>query len=135
MLVDQGQEWTIVELTPTCAVARHGDDATGVTRDFALGAKVETAGRQRGELGVRPGEVDVASALAFDLLRQFRDTARNGKPAYTVFDDKTLAAIAGTMPESLDELARVRGVGPAKLEQYGDPVLRVVAEARASDPS
>ena len=49
-----------------------------------------------------------------------------------MFDDKTLAAIATALPGSLDELARVRGVGPAKLEQYGDPVLAVVAEAAAT---
>jgi DNA helicase-2/ATP-dependent DNA helicase PcrA len=125
VLVDQGQDWVVVELTPECAVARRGE----ATRDFALGAKVETRGRQRGELGPRPGDVEPSSAVAFDLLRQFRERARNGKPAYTVFDDKTLAAIATAMPDSLDELARVRGVGPAKLEQYGDSVLGVVAEA------
>ncbi|MEZ5296914.1 MAG: HRDC domain-containing protein [Ilumatobacteraceae bacterium] len=31
-------------------------------------------------------------------------------------------------PTSLDELARIRGVGPAKLEQYGDSVLAVIAD-------
>jgi superfamily II DNA helicase RecQ len=45
-----------------------------------------------------------------------------------VFDDKTLAAIAQHLPASLDELARVKGVGPVKLEQYGDTVLGVIAE-------
>jgi DNA helicase-2/ATP-dependent DNA helicase PcrA len=125
VLVDQGQEWTIVELEPEAAVARCGD----ATRRFRIGAKVETLGRQRGELGPRPGDVAPTSALAFDLLRQFRERARNGKPAYTVFDDKTLAAIAQQLPESLDELARIKGIGPAKLEQYGDAVLGVVEEA------
>ena len=79
-----------------------------------------------------PGEIEPAGVVAFDLLRQFRDRARNGKPAYTVFDDKTLAAIATSLPASLDELARVRGVGPAKLEQYGDSVLGVVSDALAA---
>ena len=46
-----------------------------------------------------------------------------------MFDDKTLAAIADGLPESFDELAQVRGVGPAKLEQYGEQVLRTVADA------
>ena len=128
VLVDQGQEWTVVELEPTSALTRRGD----ATRSFPLGAKVETQGRQRGELGPRAGEVEPAGVVAFDLLRQFRDRARNGKPAYTVFDDKTLAAIATALPASLDELARVRGVGPAKLEQYGDSVLGVVTDALAA---
>jgi DNA helicase-2/ATP-dependent DNA helicase PcrA len=124
VLVDQGQEWTVTELEPEAAIAERG----GATRRFRLGASVETVGRQRGELRPRPGEVEAGSVLAFDRLRQFRDRARNGKPAYTVFDDKTLAAIAQRLPTSLDELARVKGVGPAKLEQYGDTVLGVIAD-------
>ena len=54
---------------------------------------------------------------------------RQGKPAYTVFDDKTLAAIATALPGDLARLADVKGVGPAKLEQYGDDVLTLVADA------
>jgi DNA helicase-2/ATP-dependent DNA helicase PcrA len=128
VLVDQGHEWTVVALEPEAAVA----ERNGSTRRFRLGEAVETLGRQRGELRPRPGEVDAASALAFDRLRQFRDRARNGKPAYTVFDDKTLAAIAQRLPASLDELARVKGVGPAKLEQYGDTVLGVIADVMST---
>jgi superfamily II DNA helicase RecQ len=70
-----------------------------------------------------------SAVRAFDLLRSFRERARQGKPAYTVFDDKTLAAIASALPADLNELARVKGVGPSKLEQYGDDVLGVVAAA------
>ncbi|MEJ7799559.1 MAG: HRDC domain-containing protein, partial [Ilumatobacter sp.] len=128
VLVDQGHEWVITELEPEAAVAERGD----ATRRFRIGSKVETAGRQRGKLGARPGEVDEASALVFDLLRSFRDRARDGKPAYTVFDDKTLAGIASAMPSDLADLARVKGVGPAKLEQYGDDVLDLVASARST---
>ena len=67
----------------------------------------------------------------FDALRSLRDRVRSGKPAYTVFDDKTLAAIADRLPGDLAELAEVKGVGPAKLEQYGDDVLAVVADVAA----
>jgi superfamily II DNA helicase RecQ len=125
VLVDQGQEWVVVELEPEAAVAEHGV----ASRRFPIGAKVVTAGRQRGVLGPRPGEVDEASARLFDRLRRYRDQVRDGKPAYTVFDDKTLAAIASTLPADLAELARVKGVGPAKLEQYGDDVLALTAAA------
>ena len=70
--------------------------------------------------------------MLFDLLRQFRERVRNGKPAYTVFDDKTLAALASALPGDLAALAAVKGVGPAKLEQYGDDVLELVAVATAA---
>ncbi len=125
VLVDQGHEWVITRLEPEAAIA----ERNGTIRRFGIGAKVETLGRQRGRLGPRPGDVDEASARLFDSLRGFRDQARQGKPAYTVFDDKTLAAIASALPVDLDQLARVKGVGPAKLEQYGDDVLTLVADA------
>ena len=125
VLVDQGQEWVVTELEPEAAVA----ERDGAVRKFRLGAKVETAGRQRGAMSARPGGVDEASVRLFDLLRVFRERARAGKPAYTVFDDKTLAAIASALPGDLDALARVKGVGPAKLEQYGDDVLDLVQAA------
>jgi DNA helicase-2/ATP-dependent DNA helicase PcrA len=69
-----------------------------------------------------------ADAALFESLRALRDRLRNGKPAYTVFDNATLTAIAATKPTSLQSLARIKGIGPAKLEQYGEAVLAVVAE-------
>ena len=44
-----------------------------------------------------------------------------------VFDNKTLVAIARMVPTTLIELARIPGIGPAKLEQYGDAVLALLA--------
>ncbi len=101
--------------------------AGSATRKFALGEKVETLGRQRGFLRPRSGDVDEPSVRLFDSLRSYRDRVRNGKPAYTVFDDKTLAAIAAALPDDLSQLAAVRGIGPAKLEQYGDDLLELTA--------
>jgi hypothetical protein len=126
VLVDQGQEWTITSLEPAAAVAARA----GAFRRFALGEKVETLGRQRGVLRPRSGDVDEASVRLFDLLRSFRERVRNDRPAYTVFDDKTLAAIATVLPDDLAQLAAVRGVGAVKLEQYGDDVLELTAAAR-----
>ena len=50
-------------------------------------------------------------------------------PAYIVFHNAVLAAIADAKPRSIGELAEVAGVGPTKLERYGDEVLEVVAAA------
>jgi hypothetical protein len=125
VLVDQGHEWVITELEPEAAIA----ERNGAIRRFGIGGKVETLGKQRGQLGARPGDVSEASARLFDRLRSFRDQVRQGKPAYTVFDDKTLAAIATSLPGDVEQLARVKGIGPAKLEQYGDEVLTLVADS------
>ena len=50
-------------------------------------------------------------------------------PAYVVFHNATLAEIATRRPKTIRELARVAGVGPAKLERYGEDVLAALAEA------
>ena len=47
-------------------------------------------------------------------------------PPYVIAHDATLAAIAEARPRTLAALRRVKGMGPAKLEQYGDEILEVV---------
>jgi DNA helicase II / ATP-dependent DNA helicase PcrA len=44
-------------------------------------------------------------------------------PPYVVFHDSVLHAIADARPSSLGELAQIAGIGPAKLERYGDDLL------------
>jgi DNA helicase-2/ATP-dependent DNA helicase PcrA len=62
-------------------------------------------------------------------LRQWRlERAKADEvPPYVVFHDSVLQAIAAARPGTLGELAQISGVGPAKLERYGDDVLAVVA--------
>ena len=50
-------------------------------------------------------------------------------PAFMIFQDATLAAVAALGPASLDALAGVSGIGAKKLQAYGEEVLRVVAGA------
>ncbi len=66
----------------------------------------------------------------FEALRQWRkeEALSNEVPAYVVFTDATLTAIAEARPESLEELAKLAGVGPSKLEKYGEAVLAVLVE-------
>jgi len=55
-------------------------------------------------------------------------------PAYAVFSDATLAAIAERRPASTGELAAVPGVGPVKLDRYGAAVLALcVTEAGVTE--
>jgi DNA helicase-2/ATP-dependent DNA helicase PcrA len=50
-------------------------------------------------------------------------------PAYVVFHDSVLQAIAAARPATIGELAQISGVGPAKLERYGEELLALVAAA------
>ncbi|SIS58920.1 DNA helicase RecQ [Phaeovulum vinaykumarii] len=54
-----------------------------------------------------------------------------GVPAYVVFADRTLIEMAETRPGTLDEMARISGVGAKKLESYGQAFLEVIAGAIA----
>ncbi|WP_083259935.1 ATP-dependent helicase [Cellulosimicrobium cellulans] len=67
----------------------------------------------------------------FDRLREWRMQVaqETDKPAFTVLVDTTLAAIAETRPRTVPELARINGLGPAKIERYGATLLDIVARA------
>jgi ATP-dependent DNA helicase RecQ len=70
-----------------------------------------------------------ASDPAYEALKRWRRerAVADGIPAYVVFHDSTLSEIAGQRPRTLADLRAIPGVGPAKLERYGDDVLGVLA--------
>ncbi len=72
-----------------------------------------------------------------EALRAWRlEQARSdGVPAYVVFDNKTMTAIAAAEPQTLSELAAVPGIGPSRLESYGDEILATVASVTDRRPS
>ncbi|GAA3391199.1 ATP-dependent DNA helicase UvrD2 [Streptomyces roseoviridis] len=65
----------------------------------------------------------------YERLREWRsEQARElGQPAYCVFTDKTLMAIAERVPGSDGELAAISGVGARKLDRFGADVLAICA--------
>jgi ATP-dependent DNA helicase UvrD/PcrA len=67
--------------------------------------------------------------VLYERLREWRlERARElSRPAYAVFTDVTLMAIAEDVPGTEDELARISGVGPHKLRQFGAEVLALCA--------
>jgi DNA helicase-2/ATP-dependent DNA helicase PcrA len=94
------------------------------------------------EIGIRREErrparsasrVPVATASGggalFDELRawRLRRAKEDGVPAYVVFHDATLAAIAERRPRDWADLAAIPGIGPTKLDRYADEVLAVLA--------
>jgi DNA helicase-2/ATP-dependent DNA helicase PcrA len=88
-----------------------------------------------GELGVEsPARAAAAvrepdSAVLSMLKAWRRDRAKaDGVPAYVVFPDRTLEELAFAAPRTPTELLAIHGVGPAKVERYGDQVLRLLAQ-------
>ncbi|MGC3997657.1 MAG: ATP-dependent DNA helicase RecQ [Anaeromyxobacter sp.] len=71
---------------------------------------------------------DEEALALFERLRAWRsaEARTRGVPAYVVFADATLLAIAQERPADEDGLAAVKGVGPRKLEAHGEAVLAIV---------
>ncbi|MDO5087815.1 MAG: RecQ family ATP-dependent DNA helicase [Comamonadaceae bacterium] len=97
--------------------------------------------RERKARGERPrasapaaaAGLDTAGQQRFAALKAWRaDVAReHNLPAYVIFHDSTLAAIAARAPQTLAELQGISGLGATKLERYGEEVLRACASAGA----
>ncbi len=71
-------------------------------------------------------EADAPLLSALKAKRRALAEAAN-VPAYVIFPDRTLIEMAETRPRSLDDMARVNGVGAKKLERYGALFLEVIA--------
>jgi ATP-dependent DNA helicase RecQ len=92
------------------------------------------AGRGSGRAAApEPADVtlDADAAPLFEALRTLRgELARADQvPAYVVFPDRTLAEMAVRRPRTLHGLGDIRGVGPTKLEKYGERFLAVIRSA------
>ena len=100
-----------------------------------------TRGAATSEGGALPAAAVTDTALGpedaelFAELKRLRGSiAREEQvPAYVVFADRTLAEIALRRPRSLAALADVRGVGPAKLDKYGERFLELVRDAGSTE--
>ena len=70
-----------------------------------------------------------ADQAALDELREWRSTqARSdGVPAYVVAPDALLEALVEQRPATIAGLRRVRGMGPARLDRYGDEILAILS--------
>lgn len=77
---------------------------------------------------VTAAELDEAAQAVFENLRAWRteQAKEQGVPAYVVFPDATLIALAQARPGTLGEMAGTSGIGAKKLERYGQAVLEVL---------
>ena len=83
-------------------------------------------------VAVRPATSTVSQGdPVYDALATWRRgrAAEEGVPAFHVFANRVLAAVADAKPRTRADLLALPGIGPAKLDRYGDEVLEVVANA------
>ncbi len=84
----------------------------------------QTTRRPEVKMMVSEGDAPLLSALKA-RRRELAEAAR--VPAYVIFPDRTLIEMAEKRPSSLDDMARIAGVGAKKLERYGQIFLEVIA--------
>jgi DNA helicase-2/ATP-dependent DNA helicase PcrA len=97
------------------------------------GATLATAAeRKLGRCADCPADLDEE---LFERLREWRlRTATEQKvPAYVVFTDATLTALAERRPAAVPELIDIAGIGPRKVALYGDAVLAIIAGAAVDE--
>jgi len=119
-------EFPIPFLTPSGVAVMKGQEPVRVLLPPADAgrAREKKPSRSRGSSEL-PENVD---PLLFERLRETRlDLAREkGVPAYVVCHDRTLLEIAAARPSSMEALANIHGMGPARITSYGEPFLAAV---------
>ncbi len=116
----------------TLAITRASAEVLNGSRQVLLRQQAERPTRQ-GAARTGTAQLPAAAHPLFEALRAWRaeQARRQGVPAYIVFGDATLRAVASVRPGTLDELAGISGVGAKKLETYGEQLLEVVAATPA----
>ena len=117
--------YNVLRLTEASRAVLRGDERVELRMQVN-----EPRRRAKGGRVARSRRLDDAAARVFARLREWRAgiAKEHGVPAYVVFHDGTLRAVAAQRPRSLETLGQVSGVGAAKLERYGAAVLQLVGE-------
>jgi DNA helicase-2/ATP-dependent DNA helicase PcrA len=97
---------------------------TSATMAVPWGERIDKGGT-KGRLvpGIGTGDPQLVERLKAWRLDQARS---QGVPAFVVFNDRTLDALASLRPSSSEGLLAVPGIGPAKLEAYGDELIELL---------
>lgn len=117
-----GYEGTVAEVGEEGVRLRLHDGGAFFVR---YGERVTHDGQPR-TLARPPSPQAESAAGALRAWRLERSKA-DGVPAFVVLSDKHLDGIAERMPATLDQLRACPGIGPAKLDSYGDEILEVLA--------
>jgi len=122
--------------SPFLAEIRGEAEQAATKPALATGSLARSTARSR-----RAGESDGSplddagpdAQAAAEALRAWRKARADGDgvPAYVVLSNRQLEGVAAAMPADERELLDCNGIGPAKLERYGEEILAIVAEARS----
>jgi ATP-dependent DNA helicase RecQ len=104
-----------------------GLEPVRLRREQSASAAASVMKKRNERVAVEGEDAALYEALRAERTRLAREQA---VPAYVIFHDATLVAIAASRPASLQELGEIPGMGRTKVERYGAVVLTVVQAAR-----
>jgi ATP-dependent DNA helicase RecQ len=128
------ENFHVLRLTPTSREVLTGGRTLMLRRQVERPASKRKGRRGLTDTRATPREpAGPRNEIVFEALREWRrDVAReHGVPAYTVFHDSTLQEVATVLPQSIDQLRGITGIGATKLDRYGAMLLDLVREAGA----
>nr|WP_315463239.1 RecQ family ATP-dependent DNA helicase [uncultured Rhodoferax sp.] len=124
------QAFNTLQLTAESRAVLKGEVAVRLRESAS--APADRKPRRNARLGAvvkAPINLDSEGLLRYSALKAWRAEVaqQHNLPAYVIFHDATLAAIAQRAPQSIADLQGISGIGAKKLEAYADDVLKVVA--------
>jgi ATP-dependent DNA helicase RecQ len=122
------QAFNTLKLTEASRAVLKGDVPVRLRVSLAATADRKARRASTGTTPKVPLALDALGQERFAALKAWRfEVAKaHNLPAYVIFHDATLAAIAQNAPQSLADLQGISGIGARKLDAYGAAVLAVV---------
>jgi ATP-dependent DNA helicase RecQ len=122
------QAFNTLQLTEQSRAVLRGEVGVQLRESITDATRKPKRSARLGAVVKAPITLDSEALLRYSALKAWRaEVARqHNLPAYVIFHDATLAAIAQRAPHSLDDLQGISGIGAKKLEAYAEEVLRVV---------
>ncbi len=123
------QAFNTLHLTEKSRAVLRGEVAVQLRESVSAPAERKSRKSGAGSAAIKaPIALDGAALERYAALKAWRaEVAReHNLPAYVIFHDATLAAIAKRAPQGLDDLQGISGMGAKKLEAYADAVLQVM---------
>ena len=123
-----GQAFNTLQLTEESRAVLRGEVTVQLRESAAEKQRKPKKSSRLGAVVKAPIALDSEALLRYSALKAWRAEVaqQHNLPAYVIFHDATLAAIAQRAPQSLEDLQGISGIGAKKLEAYAEEVLRVV---------
>ncbi len=126
------EAFSTLQLLPDARAVLRGE-VTVMLREQALGGSADRKRRsvKTSVKGMAEASLNAGAIERLGKLKAWRaEVAReHNLPAFVIFHDATLRALAEQDPQSLSDLEGISGMGAKKLQAYGSEVLRVCAAA------